>query len=83
MAAAQTERETALRKAEEALKQAADVQRKRARVRNIGLVVVSIMVVLAGLLAWLLKRQHHICVGMNVRLDLPTSICRVNQNTVR
>jgi hypothetical protein len=31
----------------------------------------------------LFKRQHHISVGMSVMLDLPTSIYRVNQNTVR
>ena len=43
MAAAQAERETALHEAEEALKQAADAQRKRARIRNIALVVVSIL----------------------------------------
>ena len=53
MAAAQAERETALHEAEEALKQAADAQRKRARIRNIALVVVSIFAVLAG---WLLSR---------------------------
>jgi len=47
MAAAQAERETALHKAEEALKQAADAQRKRARIRNIAFVVVSIFAVLA------------------------------------
>jgi hypothetical protein len=43
MAAAQAERETALKKAEEA-------QRKRARIRNIAFVVVSSLAVLAGLL---------------------------------
>src|SRR5262245_6808429 len=43
MAAAQAERETALHKAGEALKQAADAQRKRARIRNIAFVVVSIL----------------------------------------
>ena len=48
MAAAQAERETALHEAEEALKQAADAQRKRARIRNIAFVVVSILAVLAG-----------------------------------
>ena len=48
MAAAQAERETALHEAEEALKQAADAQRKRARIRNIAFVVVSIFAVLAG-----------------------------------
>src|SRR5262252_4838777 len=48
MAAAQAERETAMHKAEEALKQAADAQRKRARIRNIAFLVVSIFAVLAG-----------------------------------
>ena len=55
MAAAQAERETALHKAEEALKQAADAQRKRARIRNIAFVVVSIFAVLAG---WLYLRAE-------------------------
>ena len=53
MAAAQAERETALRQAEEALKQAADAQRRRARIRNIAFVVVSVFAVLAG---WLYLR---------------------------
>jgi TPR repeat protein len=48
MAAAQTERETALYEREEALKQAADAQRKRVTIRNIALVVVSIFAVLAN-----------------------------------
>ena len=55
MAAAQAERETALNEAEEALKQAADAQRKRARIRNIAFVVVSIFAVLAG---WLYLRAE-------------------------
>ena len=42
MAAAQAEREKALHDAEHALKQAADAQRRRARIRNVALVVVSI-----------------------------------------
>src|SRR5262245_37017887 len=50
MAAAQAERETALHRAEEALKQAADAQRKRARIRNIAFVAVSILAMFAGLL---------------------------------
>jgi TPR repeat protein len=50
VAAAQAERGKALHAAEEALKQAADAQRKRARIRNIAFVVVSILAVLAGLL---------------------------------
>ena len=43
VAAAQAARETALHDREEALKQAADAQRKRARIRNIALVAVSIL----------------------------------------
>jgi TPR repeat protein len=51
VAAAQAERETALHEAEEALKQAADAQRRRTRIRNIALVVVSVLAVVALLLA--------------------------------
>src|SRR5262249_33028761 len=56
MAAAQAERETALHEAEEA-------QRKRAtmaRVRNIALVAVSILALLAGLLAWYSVHQRQV-----------------------
>src|SRR6516165_7477118 len=48
MAAAQAERETALADREEALKQAADAQRRRTKIRNIAFVVVSIFAVIAG-----------------------------------
>jgi len=58
MAAAQAERETALNKAEEALKQAAEAQRKRARIRNVAFVVVSIFAVLAGWLYWNAELQR-------------------------
>jgi hypothetical protein len=58
MAAAQAERETALHKAEEALKQAADAQRRRARVRNIAFVVVSFFAVLAGWGYWSALEQR-------------------------
>jgi TPR repeat protein len=54
MAEAQTEREKALHQAEEA-------QRKRAtmaRIRNIALVAVSILALLAGLLGWRFKQQR-------------------------
>jgi TPR repeat protein len=54
MAAAQAERETALRQAEEA-------QRKRAmmaRIRNIALLAVSILALLAVVLAWLAEQQR-------------------------
>ncbi len=60
MAAAQAERETALHEAEEALKQAADAQRKRARIRNIAFVVVSIFAVLAGWLYWNATQQRKV-----------------------
>src|SRR5262249_62015072 len=56
MAAAQAEREKALRKAEEA-------QRKRAtmaRIRNVALVAVSILALLAGLLAWYSVHQRQV-----------------------
>jgi TPR repeat protein len=55
MAAAQAQRETALRQAEEALKHAADAQRKRARIRNVAFVVVSIFAVIA---VWLFLRAE-------------------------
>jgi TPR repeat protein len=58
VAAAQADRETALHKAEEALKQAAHAQRKRARIRNIAFVVVSIFAVLAGWLYWNAEQQR-------------------------
>src|SRR5262245_30751799 len=51
MAAAQAERATALQKAE-------DAQRKRARIRNIAFVVVSIFAVLAAYLAWRAENQR-------------------------
>jgi TPR repeat protein len=58
MAAAQAERATALEKAEEALKQAEDAQHRRARIRNIAFVVVSIFAVLAGWLYWRAEQQR-------------------------
>src|SRR5215472_14530674 len=58
MAAAQAERETALYEAEEALKQAADAQRRRARVRNIASVVVSFLAIAAGWFAWSAIQQR-------------------------
>jgi TPR repeat protein len=60
IAAAQAERETALHEAEEALKQAADAQRRRARIRNIAFVVVSIFAVLAGWLYWNAAQQRKV-----------------------
>jgi TPR repeat protein len=52
VAAAQAARETALHDAEEALKQAADAQQRRARIRNIALVIVSVLAALAAWLGW-------------------------------
>ena len=51
VAAAQAARETALSQAEEALKQAADAQRKRVRIRNIALLAASALAVVAVLFA--------------------------------
>ncbi|HKA51548.1 MAG TPA: toll/interleukin-1 receptor domain-containing protein, partial [Candidatus Dormibacteraeota bacterium] len=58
MAAAQAERQKALDDREEAQKQAADAQRKRARIRNIALVVVSILAIFAGWLWWRAVQQR-------------------------
>jgi TPR repeat protein len=58
VAAAQAARETALHDREEAVKQAADAQRRRARIRNIALVVVSILAMLAGWLGWSAEKQR-------------------------
>jgi TPR repeat protein len=52
VAAAQAARETALNDRQEALKQAADAQRRRVTIRNIALIVVSGLAMLAGLLGW-------------------------------
>src|SRR5262249_21316066 len=57
MAAAQAERETALHKAEEALKRAADAQRKRTRI-VIALAVVSVFAVLSGWLYWIAAQER-------------------------
>src|SRR5262245_35128615 len=54
MAAAQAERATALKEAEEALRKRATM----ARVRNIALVAVSILALLAGLLGWRFQQQR-------------------------
>jgi TPR repeat protein len=58
MAAAQAEREKALHEAEEALKQAADAQRRRARIRNIALLVTGGLAAIAVLLALLANQQR-------------------------
>jgi hypothetical protein len=58
MAAAQAERETALHERGEALEKAADAQRRRARIRNIAFVVVSIFAVLSGWLYWNAEQQR-------------------------
>jgi TPR repeat protein len=54
VAAAQEQRETALQKAEEALRKRATM----ARIRNIALVAVSILVLLAGWLGWRAEQQR-------------------------
>ena len=69
MAAAQAERETALHEAEEALKRAADAQRKRARIRNIAFVVVSIFAVLAGLLYLRSEQQRKLAEEQREQAD--------------
>ena len=61
MAAAQAERETALHDREEALKQRARV----ARVRNLALVVVSILAVVAGFLGWEAKQERMVASSKN------------------
>jgi TPR repeat protein len=58
MAQAQAEREAALHQAEEALKQAADAQLRRARIRNVALVVVSVLLVATGWLWWRAEQQR-------------------------
>ena len=60
MAAAQAEREKALHQAEEALKQVADAQRRRARIRNIAFVVVSIFAALTAWLYWNAEQQRKV-----------------------
>lgn len=52
MAAAQAERETALRKAEAALKEAEQARRRKVRIQSVALVVVSALVLVAGGLGW-------------------------------
>ena len=69
VAAAQAARETALHEAEEALKQAADAQRRRARIRNIALVVVSVLAALAGWLGWSAEQQRVTAEGQKTRAE--------------
>jgi TPR repeat protein len=57
VAAAQAEREKALHDAEEALKQAADAQRRRARIRNLAFLVVSVLAGVAVWFAWVAGNQ--------------------------
>jgi TPR repeat protein len=58
MAQAQAEREAALHQAEEALQQAADAQRRRARIRNIAFVLVSLLALIAISLGWRAEQQR-------------------------
>src|SRR5262245_44682519 len=58
VAAAQAEREKAQNEREEAFKQAADAQRRRARVRNIAFVVVTFLAVVAGFFGWIAETQR-------------------------
>ena len=69
MAEAQGEREMALHKAEEAFKHVADAQRKRARIRNIAFVVVSIFAVLSGLLYWNAEQQRKVAEEQKEQAD--------------
>jgi TPR repeat protein len=69
VAEAQAERETALHEAEEALKRAADAQRKRTRIRNIAFVVVSIFAVLAGLLYLRSEQQRELAEEQRKQAD--------------
>jgi tetratricopeptide (TPR) repeat protein len=52
IAAAQAERALALEQAEAALKRAADAHRWRARIRNIAVVTVSVLALVAAMLGW-------------------------------
>jgi len=83
IAAAQVERETALHEAEAALKQAAVAQRKRARIRNIALVAVSILAILLALFVGaavqqrqdadaILGRATNIIVKFQTQMDVDT-----------
>ena len=71
VAAAQAAREIALHNAEAALKQAADAQRRRARIRNIALVVVSALAVLSW---WLFL--HFMRLGRVIYAKTPRPVQR-------
>jgi TPR repeat protein len=58
VAAAQAAKETALHDREEAVKQAADAQRRRARIRNVALLAVSGLAAIAVLFALFANRQR-------------------------
>jgi TPR repeat protein len=81
MAAAQAEREMALHKAEEALKQAADAQRRRARIRNIALVVVSILAVLAGWLGWSAEQQRKVAEQQRITAEEQRTLAQRQQRS--
>jgi TPR repeat protein len=81
VAAAQAARETALHDAEEALKQAADALRRRARIRNIALVVVSILAVLAGWLGWDAKQQGKLAEQQRVTAEEQRTLAEQQRKT--
>jgi TPR repeat protein len=81
VAAAQAARETALHDAEEALMQAADAQRRRARIRNIALVVVSILAVLAGWLGWDAKQQGKLAEQQRVTAEEQRTLAEQQKKT--
>jgi len=81
MAAAQAEREKALHDAEHALKQAADAQRRRARIRNVALVVVSILAVLAWWLGWSAEQQRKLAEQQRITAEEQRTLAEQQQKT--
>jgi TPR repeat protein len=81
VATAQAARETALHEAEEALKQAADAQHRRARIRNVALVVVSILAVLAGWLGWIAEEQRRLAERQRITAEEQRTVAEQQQKT--
>jgi len=79
VAAAQATKETALHDREEALKQAADAQRRRVRIRNIALVVVSIFAVLAGWLGWSSEQQRKLAERQRIAAEEQRTLAQQQQ----